>query len=430
MHHVSTSALLGATALAPVPRAVHAAPRADASNPAQILAKLNEAFEEYKKTNDDRLKAKADDTVVNAKLEKIDQAIEAAQKALDAISAQQAAATAKAGGGGAAPTDPEYSTAWGAFFREGENESQIKALNKAGPRAAMTVGSNPDGGYLAPVEWDRTITARLKEISPIRQNAQVQSISKPGFTRVYNDRTVGSGWVAENAARPATSTPQVAPLTFTPGELYAFPFASQTLLEDAEVDIEGWLASEVETEFSRQENIAFLSGDGSGKPYGILTYVTGAANAARHPWGAIDVVNSGGAAAITSDGIITLIYTLPDAFRAGAKMYMNRLTRMAVRKLKDGQGNYLWQPSYQVGQPSTLAGEAIVDVPDMPNVAAGNIPILYGDMASTYLVVDRVGISVLRDALTNKPYVGFYTRKRVGGGVQNPEPMKAMKISA
>lgn len=431
MKHVIPAALAASTALAPVPRAVCGTVRADATNPATVVAELAKAFEEFKAANDQKLAAKVDDVILAEKISRIDASIDVFQKILDDLAAKEAA---RVNGGAVADAqrigDPEYTKAWNTFFRDGEGESQIKAQHKAGPRAALSVGSNPDGGYLAPVEWDRTITGRLKEISPIRQNATVQSISSPGFTKVYNDRSVGSGWVGEVAARPATGTPQVAPLTFNPGEMYAFPFASQTILEDAEVNVESWLVSEVDTEFSRQENIAFLSGDGTNKPFGILTYVTGAANAAKHPWGAIPVVNSGAAAALTSDGIISLIYDLPSAFRAGAKIYANRLTQSAMRKLKDGQNNYLWQPSYQAGQPATLAGEAIVEVPDMPGIAAGNIAALYGDLAATYLVVDRVGISVLRDALTNKPYVGFYIRKRVGGGVQNPEPMRALKISA
>lgn len=404
--------------------------RADGSDPKTMLANLVKSFEDFKVANEERLKSKAD-VVLDEKVEKINSAVGNFQTAIDEINAKFASATL--GGPGGSPdqfADPEYSKAWASFFRDGDGESQIKARQKEGPRAAMTVGSNPDGGYLAPVEWDRTITARLKEISPIRQNAQVQSISGPGFRKLYNDRAVGSGWVGETASRPATSTPQVTPLDFNVGELYAFPFASQQLLEDSEVNIENWLKDETEVEFSRQENIAFVAGDGVNKPFGVLTYVTGAANAAKHPWGAIGVINSGAAGGLTADGIINLFYDIPSAFRQGAKLYTSRLAQRDMRKLKDGQGNYLWQPSFVAGQPATLAGEAIVEVPDMPAVAAGNIAALYGNMAATYLVVDRIGISVLRDALTNKPFVGFYTRKRVGGGVFNPEPMRALKIGA
>lgn len=214
------------------------------------------------------------------------------------------------------------------------------------------------------------------------------------------------------------------------GEIYANAAASQQLLDDSEIDIEAWLTGEIETEFSRQEGIAFLAGDGANKPYGLLTYVTGAANAGRHPWGDIKTVNSGAAAGFTTDAVVSTVYALPAMYEPNAKFFLNRSSLGAVRKLKDGMGNYIWQPTYVAGQPSTLVGRPVVDVPDMPNVAANNVAMLFGDMRETYLVIDRVGVRVLRDPYTNKPYICFYVTKRVGGGVQNPDAMKAVVISA
>jgi HK97 family phage major capsid protein len=424
MKHVTPASLLAATALAPIPRAVaHARPRADANSPQAAIAQLQAAFEEFKKTHDDKLKAKAEDVVVTDKLGKIDAAIENFQGIVDDMNAKIAAANLGTGVIGDLPADPEYVQAFKAHMRKGDKAPADVA-------AAMTKGSDADGGFLAPVEWDRTITGKLKVISPIRANARVQNITTAGFKKFFSDRAVGSGWVGETAARPTTSTPQIGQLDFIPGEIYANPAISQQLLDDAAVDLEQWLASEVDTEFARQEGIAFVSGDGVNKPYGVLSYVTGAANAARHPWGAIGVVASGAAAALTADGFINLFYDLPAVYRANAKLFMSRFAQREGRKLKDGQGNYLWQPSFAAGQPATMGGESIVEVPDMPNVAANNIAALYGDMEATYLVVDRVGIRVLRDPYTNKPFVHFYTTKRVGGGVHNPEPMRALQVKA
>jgi HK97 family phage major capsid protein len=243
-------------------------------------------------------------------------------------------------------------------------------------------------------------------------------------------RAVGSGWVGETASRPATSTPQLSPLTFGNGEIYAFPFVTQQLLDDSQVNIEAWLNAEVATEFDRQEAIAFLSGDGANKPRGLLTYVTGAASAAVHPWGDIKTVKSGAAAAMTPDQVIALVYALPTAYQGNAKFFGNLNTHAALRLMKDGQGNYLWQPSYQAGEPATLMGRPLVELPDMADVAASSVSLLYGDMAETYLILDRIGVRVIRDALTNKPFIGFYTTKRVGGGVKNPDAMKALKTGA
>ncbi|QTC88182.1 phage major capsid protein [Brevundimonas pondensis] len=406
------------------PRALCGAVRAEgpisSSDVKAAIEKVNAAFEEFKKTNDDN--SKKADTVLSEKLDKINAAIDEGQKVIDDHAKQIAALKLNGAGDdnviGEIKRDPEYVGAFRAHMRKGEVQA---ALNK---------GADAEGGFLAPVEWDRTITGKLKESSPVRENATVMTISTAGFRKVFTDRAVGSGWVGETAARPATGTPGFNALDFIPGELYANPQATQQMLDDSAVDLEAWLASEVEDEFSRQENIAFLSGDGANKPFGLLTYVTGAANAAKHPFGAIKLKNSGTAAAMDkSDALIDLIYDLPAKFRANAKFYMNRLTQGTARKLKDGDGNYLWQPSYQLGQPVTLAGHELVELPDMPDIAANAISALFGDMKATYLVVDRLGIRVIRDNLTNKPYVGFYTVKRVGGGVQNPEAMRGFKIA-
>ncbi|WP_082524003.1 phage major capsid protein [Methylobacterium sp. Leaf399] len=420
MKHVPiASALAGASALVRPKAFLSPTLRADASDPKAIIAALQKGFEDFKKENDDKLKAKAD-VVAEEKIDRMSASLGDMQTAFDDMHKKLAAATMRPREqiGDLPPTNPEFVAEYKAWMRKGTVS------------AAMDKGTEGNGGYLAPVEWDRTITSKLKRISPIRANARVQTISVAGFKKVFSDRAVGSGWVGETASRPATTTPALGILDFTPGELYANPMISQQLLDDSAVDLEQWLAEEVDTEFGRQEGIAYLSGNGTNKPYGILTYVAGAANAARHPWGAISVINSGAAAALTGDGMISLMYDLPSEFTANAKLYINRLSIGAARKLKDGQGNYLWQPSYQQGEPQTLGGAPVVEIPDMPIVAAGNIAALYGDMEATYLIVDRLGISVMRDPYTNKPYVAFYTVKRVGGGVYNPEPMRALQIAA
>jgi len=396
----------------PKPRALVGTVRADASDPKALIQQLNAAFEEFKSTHAEQLKSKVDDSLLEQKLQTINHAM----SELEATLATRIEA-AKIGGapGDMEPTDPEYLKAFKAHMRKGEVS------------AAMSVGTATDGGYLAPVEWDRTITNKLKQLSPIRENAQVIQISGNGFSRVFNDGVIGSGWVGETAARPATSTPGLTTLAFNTGEIYANPAISQTSLDDVAIDLEQWLADQVDGEFAIQENIAFLSGNGTNKPTGILNYVTGGANAATHPFGAILGATVAGTTAVTTDEVIDLVYSLPSERNANAKFYLNRTSLGKLRKLKDGQGNYIWQPTYVAGQPSTLTGYPVVEVPGMPNMATGLVSILFGDMFRTYLVIDRVGIRVLRDPFTNKPFVHFYTTKRVGGGVQNPEYMRYIK---
>ena len=412
------SSALALCSLAGAPRAVHASPRADATDPSVLFAQLRQAHEEFKTTVEANIGKKADDAVVVAKLDKLNTDMSEITAALE--EAQRTLAAARLGGGLGGPVDAEHNKQILAYMRRGTDPTV---------QAAMSEGTDSAGGYVVPIEWDRTITNKLKQRSPIRENARVITIGDRGFTRIYNDGVIGSGWVGETAARPETTTPGLSTLTFETGEIYANPAVTQRMLDDAGFDLEAWLTSEVDGEFAIQENIAFLSGNGTNKPYGILTYVTGAANAARHPFGAITAITAAGAAAVTGDEVLDVVASLPSERDTSSKWFMSRTTLFKIRKLKDGQGNYLWQPNYVDGQPAMLAGYPVVEVAGMPAMTTGLVPILFGDMEMSYLVVDGVGTRVLRDPLTNKPYVHFYTTKRVGGGVQNPEYMKALKMA-
>tara|TARA_R110002072_G_scaffold38314_4_gene110906 strand:+ start:13583 stop:14878 length:1296 start_codon:yes stop_codon:yes gene_type:complete len=425
---LALSALAAATSLAsPGLIGVRAETAPANPKPPASIAELATAFEAFKDAHTTQLneiKAGKTDVLTTEKLETINASITELQTAID--DQAKIVAAAKLGDGaviGDLKGDPEYVEAFKAHMRKGERVS-------ADIEAALQKGTDADGGYLAPVEWDRTIGQKLKLISPMRQESRVITTGLAGFKKLFGDRNVGSGWVGETASRPATGTPQIGSVEFPTGELYANPAISQQLLDDSAVDLEQWLTDEVDTEFARQEGIAFLAGNGTNKPHGVLTYVTGGANAARHPYGAIKAVNSGAADKFTGDGLLDVMFDLPSEYAANAKWHLNRLSIGAIRKLKDGQGNYLWQPSYASGSPQTLAGAPVVEYADMPVAEADAIAALFGDMEATYLIIDRVGIQVLRDPFTNKPFVHFYTTKRVGGGVHNPEPMRAVKIAA
>ncbi|WP_311270498.1 phage major capsid protein [Sphingobium sp. WCS2017Hpa-17] len=429
-----TAPTLAPRELPVLPRAlIGATVRADVTtDPKAMIEQLQAAHKEFRDTIEANIGAKADGAEVTEKLNKLNGTMNSLETTLNEHALKIAAASMNPNGQKAAPVDPEYSNAFASFMRteSAEDHRKLMAAQKVGPRAAMSEGVPADGGLLTPIEWDRTISGRLKLITPMRQESTVISISKAGFTKLFTDRTVGSGWVGETASRPATATPQFTALPFGLGQLYANAAASQDVLDDAEINLENWLTGEIETEFSRQEGIAFVGGDGTNKPYGFLTYATGGAAAARHPWGAIEVVTSGAAAAITADKVVDIVYKLPAVYTPNAKFFTNRSSLGAVRKLKDGQNNYLWQPTFVAGQPSTLAGYPVVDMPDMPNIVADALSLAFGDMKETYLVIDRIGFRVLRDPYTNKPYICFYCTKRVGGGVKNPDSMKAMKIGA
>lgn len=400
------------------PRGIVSGVRAEGDVKA-LVAQLNQAFATFKDEHNQQvvaLKKGQSDALQALKVDQINEHISDLQAAVDAATTKMAAMEMNGANGARPLKDREYSESFQAHMRRGDVQA---ALNK---------GAAEDGGYTSPVEWDRTITDKLLIVSPMRSLCSVQAVGGTGYKKLVNLRGTTSGWVGETDERPETDTPKLKEQGYSWGELYANPSATQQMLDDSEIDIEAWLAGEVDVEFAYQEGKAFVSGDGTKKPRGLLTYAAGGTN--LHPLGGIEVVLSGAAGAITGDGVLDLVYALPETFTGNAKFAMNRNTMLRIRKLKDSDGNYLWQPSLQAGQPSTLAGYAIADIPDMPGVAANSLAVAFGDFKRAYKILDRVGVRVLRDPYTKKPYVMFYTTKRVGGGLENPECMKFMKIAA
>ncbi|MFP3945022.1 MAG: phage major capsid protein, partial [Alphaproteobacteria bacterium] len=229
-----------------------------------------------------------------------------------------------------------------------------------------------------------------------------------------------------------TEAPGLSLLEFPVMELFAMPAATQSLLDDAYVNVDEWLAEEIRTVFAEQEGAAFVNGDGVSRPRGFLSYPK-AANGTEG-WGELGFVLSGadGAFAATdpSDRLIDLVYGVKQAHRSAAHWVMNRSVQAEIRKIKDADGNYIWQPGIRDGQPASLLGYPVTEAPDMPDIASGSFSIAFGDFGRGYLIVDRVGLRILRDPFSAKPYVLFYTTKRVGGGVQNFEAIKLMKFSA
>lgn len=381
---------------------------------ATSIAGVNAAFDKFKSKYDGKL----DDL----------------QASVDQMNIQAAASRAGAGHEDKAPTDPEYTRIFSSWTRAGHDEADLRRLNAEGLRAniqaSMNTGNDAAGGYLAPIEWDRQVLTALREVSPLRRIAQVVTTTVRAYTTVWNNKTWGSGWVGETAARPETATPQLSSIPFGHGEIYANPAVTQQLLDDADFNIANWLGTELADEFSRQEGPAFIAGDGVNKPFGFLTYVTGGANENKHPGGAIKMKTLAFATAISQDELLDLVYELASPYRNGAVWLMNSSTAGKIMKLKDGDGNFIWQRNLAAGQPSTLLGYPVEIDENMPNMVADAIPVAFGDFKRGYVINDRTGVRVLRDPYTNKPYVHFYTTKRVGGGVRDPNAIRVMKMAA
>jgi HK97 family phage major capsid protein len=286
------------------------------------------------------------------------------------------------------------------------------------------------GGWLAPPQTEQAVTLRIQHSSPMRDICQVQTISSSVYRKVFSTTGAAASWAAETGARAETTAPVLSNLDIPCADLYAVPAATQSLLNDALINIDDWLARECEDAFAYQETLAFISGNGTNQPKGLLSS-TIAADSASLAWGTLGYIASGVSASITSaDAVQDLIYAPRPRFRANGRFIFNKKTTAVLRKLKDTTNQYIWAPPAEAGKPASLFGYPVTEVETMPDPAANSYSIAFGDFEKGYLIVDRAGISVLRDPFTAKPYVLFYTTKRVGGAVQVADAIKLMKFSA
>jgi HK97 family phage major capsid protein len=391
---------------------------------------LRHAFEAFKETNERELaEVKAfgsADVVTREKLDRIGRQLDLQQRRLDdlALKSQRphlGASEARA------PTH-------GDLARKAAFESYVRRGATAGlelEEKALSIGVKSDGGYLVPAETEAAVNMALKAISPIRAIASIRQVSTAVYKKPFSTNGFGTGWVGETAARPQTTTPTLDALTFPAMEVYAMPAATAALLDDAAVNIDEWIAEEVRDAFAQQEGNAFVVGNGVDKPKGFLSY-TNVANSSW-TWGNIGYITTGVSAAFPAanptDKLIDLAFTVKAGYRANASFVMNRSTQAVIRKFKDADGNYIWQPAPRPGERPTLIGYPVVEAEDMPDIAASSHSVAFGDFRRGYLVVDRVGIRVLRDPYSSKPYVLFYTTKRVGGGVQDFDAIKLLRFS-
>jgi len=400
-------------------------------NERAALEELMRGFESFKQENDRRIalieKGRSADVLVEEKLDRIDSFMDQAQERLNGLMLKHSRPTLDAKGM-EQPTDATaqlHKKAFELYMRTGEI-SGLKALEAK----ALSAGSGPDGGFLVTPAAEREVLQRMSQASPIRSIASVRQIATANFRKAYSTTGPGAGWVGEAAARPVTSSQQIADLNFPTMELYAMPSATQTLLDDAAINVEQWIASEIETVFAEQEGAAFVNGDGVTRPLGFQTPPKVAQSA--WVWGKLGYVATGTAGAFAasapSDALFDLIFALKAGYRQNATFVMNRKTQSVIRKMKTTTGEYLWAPPLAAGGSASLLNFPLVEAEDMPDIAAGTSAIAFGNFQRGYLILDRVGVRVLRDPYSAKPYILYYTTKRVGGGVQDFDAIKFLKF--
>lgn len=320
----------------------------------------------------------------------------------------------------------EYKAAFSSFMRKNDRmltPDEVKTLS---------VGSDPDGGYFVTPDVTGRVVKKVYETSPMRQYASVQPISTDALEGMEDLGEAGAGYAGEKTQGSDTTTPQVGKWRIPVHWIDTEPKATQQVLDDAAVDIEAWLAGKVGDKFGRFENAEFVTG-AAAKILGFAAGYTFAADSGSGvTWGSIGYVATGidadFAASAKGDKLYDVMGCLKSYYLTGAAWFTRRSVITDIRKFKDGQNNYLWQPSFIAGQPETIMGYPVARMEDMPAKASNSFSLAFGNMQEHYQIVDRQGIRVLRDPYTAKPFVKFYTTKRTGGGVINYEAMKFLKF--
>lgn len=397
----------------------------------KVLEDQGKAFLDFRKANDERLE-KLEKNQGHAELEeKVDRIIADYDSMKDSVAAlQEAEATARIVGNRApaSPEEAKYAPAFLDFIRTGETN----ALRDFKPSAAMRIGSDPDGGYFVMP----TMAKRIMEIAaignPMRELATVEPISSNQLTIPVDTEDMSIQWVGETSSSSDSTTPTVGQIKIDVHEGRVKPKITQQLLEDAAYDVEGWLIRKIGKAIRAGENTAFTTGNGAGKARGFLSYDTIAD--ASWAWGKVGYIASGKAGdwadTNPADKLFDVTGALKEAYRPGASWMMPRALLTAIRKFKDGESRYIWQPGLQAGRPDSLLGYPVRENEDMPAKAANSLSLVFGDFREAYCIVDRLGIGIKRDPFTAEPYVLFIGRVRVGGGLQNYEAVKLMKFAA
>ncbi len=385
----------------------------------KLSEEIKKAVADFQKANDDRL-AKLEkginDRVGQDQVEKLNAEI-------SRLEAEMTKANRPAQAAQGDEDQAQHRKAFGEWVRKGVvGPALLKAVTS-------NVGTDSQGGYLVPAELDKDIVEYERRNSPMRGLCTVRTVGSEKFERPVNQQGATSGWVGEQETRAQTEAPLFGMVQPSFGTIYAEPHVTQNMLDDAFLDMEGFLAEQVGREFAEEENAAFMTGNGVKKPRGLLHSLSTAADGSR-AFGSIQNMNSGTSGGFDGDDLLTLIHSLHRGYRQNAKLMMTNLTVAYVRKLKDGEDNYLWRPGLEAGQPSTLLGYAIEENDDVADVGADANAVIFGDLKRAYEIFDIKGVRMLRDDLTTKGKVKLYTWKRVGGAVVDDRAVKVLTLSA
>lgn len=399
----------------------------------KMMDDLGTAWEEFKRTNDERLRAveaKTGTAELDQKLERLNGTIAQLSSKIEAI--QKKTNRPEFGADGGSENEVETAAHKNALFgrdgyaRKGENGRAFIE------HKTLSSGSNPDGGYLLPtptigainrVALDQVAMYGLASVTPVGGGMWSEPVVTSGMT---------AGHTGETGTRGTTSTPKVDKIDIRAEESYVQPPVYNHLLEDAEFDIESWLIEEAGYAFADLDDSDFITGNGINCARGITAYTM--ITNASYAWGKVGYVVTGKSSAFAdtdpADAFIDVEDALKAKYHTNARYLMKRATLSLVRKMKDGQGNYLWQPGLVAGVPNLINGYQYALSDHMPAVGSNSYSIAFGDFRSAYRIITRRGMTILRDPYTTKGMTSFYISKRLGGGIKNFEALKFVKFGS
>ena len=423
----------------------------------EAIEEQGKTFDAYTKTNDERLKAleNNDESLaaeLGEKMEKIEKDLQGASKLKTALEKEieynreriedLEARASSPGKTAVEKMRDDYKDTFVRWIRSrGESPDDAKQLKdlhrKMLDAKDVTIGDGPSGGFAVPEIIAREIERLEKKFSPVRDLVKVVQAGSSDYKELVNIRGSNGGWVGETDTRTGTDTSKLRERQPTHGELYAYPTVSEWSLDDIFFNVEEWLAEDIADAFAINEAEAVIRGNGTNKPTGMLNtaptadpdFASPLRNANAYQFIACAAQGSPAVLGVSFDCLINLVYALNSRYRAGATFTMNSNTTGAVRRLKDADGQYLWQPSLQAGQPDMLLGYSISTWEQMDDIGANNHPIGFGNYRRGYVLADRVGMRMTRDEVTQVGFVKFYTRRREGGIVLNNDAIKFLKTT-
>ncbi len=323
----------------------------------------------------------------------------------------------------------EYKAVFDKYLRTGLNESELKDLQTKN----LISGSDPDGGYLVDDALFGQIEKLQRDQSAMRQIARTVRSSHGTLKFIVSNSDLGANWISEEESRPNLDPGTFNLASITAQECYANSKVSNILLDDSEIDLDMFIAEDVADKFSALDGAAFTNGDGVQKPRGIFNYNTSSDDDSSRDWGSVQYVASGNAGAFTTSApeaaLIDLVHAVKPKHRNRGTFLMNSETLATIRKWTDSSG-LLWERSLAKGQPSFLLGYPVHEDSNVPSISANSLSISFGDHHSFYTIVDRRGITLIRDNVTAKGFTQFYLTRRTGGGIINFEACKFLKMSS